>query len=650
MSMNQAKTEEILLLYPPATQCRSPHLALPLLSSFLRENEIGCDIRDLNIECLHYFFTPERLKTAIERILLRRSITKDQDFKSRSDIASLYWSILDESLVTSLQLLCDRNSQLPKESELQRANTVLRLAYQLVSTEFHPTQWQEESFVMGFDSSNVKELMQATCAVDENPFLEFFSDFSFIHSLNLHDRKLIGISLCYQSQIIAGITLAKVIRKVVGSDVPIVLGGSIAMFLRNDTHAIEPFFDLVDAIVYGEGELPMVELIKAARDGRPFDDLPSLLIRRNGVVVTTDYQIGPHLSQLPTPDFGQFPLHMYLSNHLELPVMSERGCYFGTCAFCCVDLSPNRRFDSSRTNHLLDHIEKLSHNFGATHFLFITTALPAKKAKMISEALLERNLRIKWGSNIRYEDKFTQDILNVMHQSGCIVLNVGLESGSEKMVALMQKGFTIEQARNFHNRAKMANIQLGLYVMLGFPGETEQDRDETFNFLTEMELGLDDISLGQFSLNEFAPIYNEPETYNIEILERDNSLSFERNFNASSGEGIHTDLVTPFKKRFRIPTNGQTKYNGLNPKSILKLSKEIMIQETESSKFIALTTIDGELFDLNAIECQLLEHVDNDFSIQEISEKINIPLRDALDAAKTIYNNDLAVIKDFMHV
>ena len=124
---------------------------------------------------------------------------------------------------------------------------------------------------------------------------------------------------------------------------------------------------------------------------------------------------------------------------------------------------------------MVEDMEHYHEASGATHFLFITTALPALKAKEVSTLLIDRELPIRWGANIRYEDKFTDAILRHMAESGCLMLNVGLESGSDRIVALMKKGFTIAQAEAFHERARHAGIRIGLYIMLGFPGETDAD-------------------------------------------------------------------------------------------------------------------------------------------------------------------------------
>lgn len=528
---------DLLLLYPPASQARSPHLALPLLKGFLEARGIGCDIADLNLRCLYHFLRPGRIRTSLARIRARLEgeAAGDEAFRSRAELALLYGELVEGRIRESVRTLARGPSDAGDPEAVPRAEAVVRRALEILSAEFHPSRWEEEAFVTRFDPSRMEEVVAAAGTAGENPFSEFFALDGEWERLHLAERSMVGISICYQSQLIPGLTLARAVRQRMGPDFPIVVGGPIGMYMRRNPPALGPLFDLVSHVVYGEGEATLVELYRTLTEGGRMEDVPGLLYRRDGKVRMNPHRASPRLNELPRARFGQYPLRRYLSPTLELPVFSERGCYYGKCTFCCVDLSPERRFDSRRPEKMIRDVAYYRRVHGARHFLFITTALPALKGRRIADEILGRGLDVRWGSNIRYEDRFTSEILARMRRSGCVVLHVGLESGSDRIIDKMEKGFTVEQARAFHGRAREAGIRIGLYIMVGFPGETDADRLATARFLVEAGMEMDDLSIGQFILHEFAPMFQNPGDYGLRVLDNAGQLPFQRSFVLENG-------------------------------------------------------------------------------------------------------------------
>lgn len=629
---NKSMASEILLLYPPASQLRTPHLALPLLKSYLNDQQVNADIADVNIACQYFYLSKEELGKCIDKI--KKKTAMNEEIMVEANCAIAYWENVRLNLDKAFEILSCRDEQFPTETDTNLAEATLKQAYHIISTAYFPTIWSEEMVKTPYDVSNCLELLRSVNDENTNPFISYFDSPEFARLINAAERKLIGVSLCFDSQLVAGFTMIKKLREMTNGNAKIIIGGPLAMFMRRNTEAVKLLFDWIDAIVYGEGELPLLQISEAIDAGKPISDVGGLILLKEDMVVTTPYSKGPKLYELPTPDFSDYPLDKYLSNRLELPVMSERGCYFGDCAFCCVDLSPDRHFDSRKAEQMVDDMRYFNKQYKATTFLFISTALPALKAQKLSMEIIKSGLKIKWGSNIRYEDRFTQDILAIMRTSGCIVLNVGLESGSEKMVALMRKGFTIDQAKEFHKRAAIANIRIGLYIMLGFPGETEEDRDETFRFLREMGLGEKDISISQFSLNEFAPIFDEPQNFGIRILERGNELPFQRNYEMMNGEDPRIDLVTPFLKRFNSK-HEEVADIFLSAESILEMGGDFINAPSFYSGITQiLSPIDGSIYELDQSQYAFFNKVNGIKSLAQIGQELNLDISTAIEMAK----------------
>ena len=627
---------DVLLLYPPVSQCRSPHLALPLLKAYLRSQGIACDIVDLNLQCFRHVMQPARLQRAVtrieQRLLAGGSGSLGQDsLEASAQLAFLHWDYVRPRLTASMDLLSQRTPRPLDDPMLRQAEQVVRLAYQILSTEFFPVRWEEDVYAGGFDAANCRDLMRAAGEVETNPFTEYDEEADLERTLDLAARRVIGISICYQSQLVASLTLARFLRRRLGPEAIIVLGGPVSMYMRRNPQAILPLFEWVSGVVFGEGEAPLVGLHRIARGCGSLREVPALLFREGDCVQQTEPRRATRLNELPRPSFDQLPLDAYVCNRLELPVFSERGCYYGQCAFCCVDLSPDRRFDSRRAELLVDDIVHYREAHGATHVLLITTALPAAKALDFSNRLIERQVEIRWGSNVRYENRFTEAILGQMRASGCVSLNVGLESGSERIVAAMKKGFTIEEAVQFHARAAGAGIRMGLYIMLGFPGETDDDRAETVRVLKELNLRLEDLSIGQFVLHEFAPMFENPQAYGIEVEDSGDQLPFQRTFHYADGRPLPEDLVTPFRAQLSTslePALCAADGSDLDLRQPLEMATPILIREAAGSpmRFLILAESDGTVFEVeDRLFVETLRLADGENSIEAISRGLQQP-------------------------
>jgi radical SAM superfamily enzyme YgiQ (UPF0313 family) len=650
---------DVLLLYPPTSQVRSPHLAIPLLQAYLAEQGVGCDIRDLNLACFQYFISPSRLDLSVQRISRRLGLEAmhpqayPMNARMEAEAALLRWEHSRGELEDSLALLSIRTGDLPSEDVVQAANRRIGDAFSLLSAEFYPVRWEEEIFSGPFDTSRCEQVVDFASRDRGNPFAEFWQQQDLAAELDLSQRRLVGISICFLSQLVGGLTLARCIRSAAGAELPVVIGGPVAMYMRKNPKALQSLFDSVSCVVYGEGELPLLDLHRAVSEQQSFAKLPVLDLHRavseqqsfakvpgilfrdaGGTVQINPHGPAPRLNSLPRPTFEQLPLQSYLCNHLELPIFSERGCYYGKCAFCCVDLSPDRRFDSRRASLMVEDLAYYKGSLNATHFLFITTALPAAKARNIADHLCDQQIRIQWGTNIRYEDRFTDKILQRMADSGCLVLNVGLESGSDRIISLMDKGFTIAQAESFHARARKANIRMGLYIMLGFPGETGEDRLETARVLTRLGVGLDDLSIGQFVLHEFAPMFQNPEAHGLRIHDQDDALSFELSFSYRDGRSVERDLVGPFKSALATMLEARdhpertAEARDLPPQSQVVRPCAVAVRRVGGApaRYLVLSEADGSVCEMaDERYVRTLELADEPRSIQSIATECGQP-------------------------
>jgi radical SAM superfamily enzyme YgiQ (UPF0313 family) len=91
--------------------------------------------------------------------------------------------------------------------------------------------------------------------------------------------------------------------------------------------------------------------------------------------------------------------------------------------------------------------------------------------KALAIALLEREVRISWWGNIRFEEAFTPDLCRLLAASGCIAVTAGLEAASDRLLVKMKKGITVDQTARVAAAFREAGILVHAYLMYGFPSE-----------------------------------------------------------------------------------------------------------------------------------------------------------------------------------
>lgn len=124
---------------------------------------------------------------------------------------------------------------------------------------------------------------------------------------------------------------------------------------------------------------------------------------------------------------------------------------------------------------LADRVELLISQTGITGFHFVDEAAPPKIMKEFAIEVLRRRLEISWWTNIRFENYFTGDICRLLAASGCIAVTGGLETASDRLLKLMNKGITVAGAANAARNFSDAGIMVHAYLIYGFPTQTEQE-------------------------------------------------------------------------------------------------------------------------------------------------------------------------------
>ena len=347
-----------------------------------------------------------------------------------------------------------------------------------------------------------------------------------------HRPQLVLLSVPFPGSVYGALRIAQTLRQHC-PDVRIGLGGG---FVNTELRELaEPrLFDFVDFVTLDSGERPVLALIEHLQGQRSRERLVRTFVSENGHVRWVNWpEPDIPFEDVGTPTWDGLPIHDYLSLLDMLNPMHRlwsdgrwnkltvaHGCYWKKCSFCDVSLDYIGRYETASASTLVDRIERIVAETGQTGFHFVDEAAPPKMLKALAEELLRRQVPISWWGNVRFEKTFTPELSELLAQSGCIALSGGLEVASDRLLALMQKGVSVEQvARVTHGMAN-AGILVHAYLMYGFPTQTLQDTVDALEYVRQLfENGC--IHSGffhRFACTVHSPVGQNPDTYGITLV------------------------------------------------------------------------------------------------------------------------------------
>ncbi len=284
----------------------------------------------------------------------------------------------------------------------------------------------------------------------------------------------------------------------------VVLGGPHPTALPGEVAA----WPEVDFVVAGEGEAAMLGLtqwLDAHGDASQLSAVPNLHHKAAGPPAFTfqaPFLSAAELAALPLPAYHLLDIErvarnlrhgLFRQGRLALPYMASRGCPHH-CAFCCNMMGRGVR--RKPPSQVLDEIEHLVLTYGLDEIYLEDDNFTASKpfATAVLDGIRQRGLPIslKFANGARI-DTLDDELLEKMRLAGCESLSFGLESGSRKVLGLMRKKLDLDLVRRRARDIKKHGFLMGANMILGYPGETEDDIWESFRFF--QSLGLDSVAV-----------------------------------------------------------------------------------------------------------------------------------------------------------
>jgi hypothetical protein len=311
-------------------------------------------------------------------------------------------------------------------------------------------------------------------------------------------------------------------------EIKIVMGGGFANTeLRSLTDV--RVFEFFDFICLDDGERPIELLTQKSPDAEKYKR--TFVLENGAVIYKNDSTLSDYKhAEVGTPDYSDLLLDIYISViEIANPMHSlwsdgrwnkltmAHGCYWGKCTFCDISLDYIKLYEPIAARVLVDRMEELIAQTGETGFHFVDEAAPPALMREVALEILRRRLVVTWWTNIRFEKSFTLDLCALLKTSGCIAVSGGLEVASDRLLALIDKGVTVEQVAQVTRNFTQVGIMVHAYLMYGYPTQTVQETVDSLEMVRQLfELGI--VQSGfwhQFALTAHSPVGLNPEAFGV---------------------------------------------------------------------------------------------------------------------------------------
>ncbi len=313
-----------------------------------------------------------------------------------------------------------------------------------------------------------------------------------------------------------------------------------------------------DFVILGEGEITLLELLKKLEfNADDFSDVKGITYLLNDSAVNNGKRdILTEIDFLPQPAWDLVNIEQYkkiwINNHgyFSLNIATTRGCPF-KCNWCAKPIYGNR-YNSRSPECVVNEIDYLINEFGMDYIWFCDDIFGLKPGWVqdFNKLVKERNLFFRYKIQSRVDLLLQENTVDVLAQSGADIVWVGAESGSQKILDAMEKGTTVEQIYSATKLLQKNKIKVGLFLQLGYLGETKTDIDKTIKMLLDLMPFDVGISIS----------YPLPGTkfYNIvkkDLLKKSNwddsddlSLMFGNNYSSKYYKKLHRYIHKVFRK------------------------------------------------------------------------------------------------------
>lgn len=346
-------------------------------------------------------------------------------------------------------------------------------------------------------------------AVDE---IDIFKKLFSYYEKDFRSVEYIGISITYPEQLFFSLLLVDYLRKK-NFNTKLIVGGSLVTLNLKDFIRLFSLKPLVDFIVTGEGETPLLKILNKEEP----EKIPNLFYLKDG-----DYKRAKNLSHFEKIDSLPAPI---FNPDDSVWLHYSRNCYWNKCSFCVVkNCNYNPKYTKRKIEQIAEDIKKnnLIRNKNDEMYYFADGALPFSFFTDFYDVIKkDKDIKNEFTCYLRFDSWIQEDILKLSKDSGFRYFLLGAETTVGRLQELIGKGCEVSQIWKVLNLCYEFNFELCLMFMIGLPTQTKKELElDLFNIkkILKKYPNVKKVRIHPLSIKTGTSIFKNPEKYGIEIL------------------------------------------------------------------------------------------------------------------------------------
>ena len=494
---------KVLLINPPFAFPDNVYASVPILLGQLKNAGIDAKAMDLNIEFIKDILNKDYLEKTVEKLNYilqtdevknideKYSLTKEQQVEQKLLIEKclIKQKNITETIIKSSDNLWDSYLQVKNIQNSKKTENIKKAISYAMSIAFMP--YYPSTLHISFGSGknlfyfieenpiykNTYEDLMYRCNNEErNIYVGYFKEKIIKQKLNEYD--VIAITIPFESCFYPALTFARTIKEYTNAKV-IIGGVLINSIVDSFKKHPEMFGQYFDALMLGEGEKSIVDYVNVVESGSSLSSISGLVYKNQETIVQNPIEYINNVDSVAEPAYDGLDFSNYV--YPKISMEFSKGCYWSKCLYCYCNLY--KRYHIKNPKLAVDMIENLINKYGIRSFHILDDSLNINFARIFAQEIISRNLNIKYSAFFRLEEALTRDFLELMCRSGLNSIFFGLESASEKILKLMNKGINVSTAERILKDSFELGIETSVGFMYGFPSESEKDLNDTLDFI-----------------------------------------------------------------------------------------------------------------------------------------------------------------------
>jgi len=319
----------------------------------------------------------------------------------------------------------------------------------------------------------------------------------------------VGLSFTTGSQIINACEIADYIKENY-PETKVVFGGIHATILPKQTAE----FENVDIVVVGDGEKTFLGLVRALESNNDLRKVKGIIFKENNKLIQTPKQDLVDLNEFYKRPY--FLLGDFVGDY-HFGIITSKGCP-ERCAYCIIP-SLSSKWRAMKPELVIEQIKDLL-KLGVKKFDFHDDNffVDLKRVDKILDLIIQDNLKFRWWGEARidYVLKMDDEFLAKLKRCGLVRLYLGAESGSDRILELIDKKLNVEMIKKVNLKLKKAGIIPEFTFMANFPTETKLETKKTIDLMNELKKENPNATI--WKLNTYSP-YPETKLFDLAVKE-----------------------------------------------------------------------------------------------------------------------------------